>query len=55
MQKMAKHLREKLTDALRTLVSKVFLENFYEKKKKKLIFLQHFYIFHKIGIKTFIK
>ena len=45
-----------LTDILRTLVYEIFIENFYEKqKKKKLIFLPNFlFIFYKSSIKTLI-
>ena len=43
-----------LTNALRALVWKLFLEKFYGKMIKQLIFFIAFYIFHESGIKTFL-
>ena len=45
-----------LTNALRTLVNHSFKESFYEKRKEKTInILTTFFIFHKSGVKTFLK
>ena len=38
----------KLTYTLKVLVYNIFLETFYDKSKKSLIFLMAFYIFRKI-------
>ena len=46
---------EKLIDALRKFIKKIFLETFYKKRKKVTYFLTTFNIFHKNYIKTFIK
>ena len=43
-----------LTNALRALVYELFLETFYWKLIKQLIFLTTFYIFHGSGVKTFL-
>ena len=45
---------EILIDALRAMVSNLLKENFYE-KKKKINVLTAFSIFHKSGVKTFLK
>lgn len=42
-------------DALRALAYEIFLEIFYGKRKKKLIFLMTFFISHKSGVTTFLK
>ena len=42
-----------LTDALRAMVNNPFKENFYIKRKKKV--LTTFFISHKNGVKTFLK
>ena len=45
-----------ITNALRTLVNNPFKENFYRKRKKKVInVLTAFFISHKSDIKTFLK
>ena len=48
--------QEMITNALRTLVNNPFKENFYRKRKKKVInVLTAFFIPHKSDIKTFLK
>ena len=49
--------REMLTSALKVLVNNPFKESFYGKlkKKKEINILTVFFIFHKSGIKTFLK
>ena len=42
-------------NALRLLDKEIFLEIFYEKRKKNLIFLMDFYIFYESGVKNFLK
>ena len=45
-----------LTNAFRALVNNPFKESFYGKRKKKAInVLIDFFIFHKSGVKTFLK
>ena len=46
-----------LMNALRELVNNSFKESFYEKKKikKAINVLIAFFIFHKSGVKTFLK
>ena len=44
-----------LTSALRVLLNNPFKENFYEQWKKVINILTVFFIFHKSGIKTFLK
>ena len=44
---------EMLTNALRALSYEPFLEIFYRKMIKQLIWLTSFYIFHKSSIKNF--
>ena len=45
-----------LTNSLRVLVNNSFKENFYEKRKKKVInVFTIFFIFYKSGIKIFLK
>ena len=45
-----------LTDAIRALINNLFKENFYEKRKKKVInVLTVFFISHKSDVKTFLK
>ena len=46
---------EKLTEAIKTLVKKIFLKTFYGEMIKQLIFLTAFYIFHESGFKIFLK
>ena len=47
---------EILMDALRVIVNNLFKENFYGKRKKKVInVLTAFSISHKSGVKTFLK
>ena len=47
---------EMLMDALRVIVNNPFKENFYGKRKKKVInVLTVFFISHKSGVKTFLK
>ena len=41
-------------NALRVLVYELFLETFYEKMIKQLIFLTDFYIFHENCVKNFL-
>ena len=49
-------LTSALTSALRALVKNPIKESFYEKRKKKVInVLIVFSIFHKSGVKTFLK
>ena len=43
-----------LTNALKTLVNNPFKESFYE-EKKTINVLTAFFIFHKSGVKTFLK
>ena len=45
-------IREILMNALRVLVYELFLETFYEKMIKQLIFLTIFYISHKSNVKN---
>ena len=42
---------------LRTIINNLFKENFYEKRKKKVInvLIVFFFIYHKSGFKTFLK
>ena len=42
-----------LTNALKALVYELFLETFYGKMIKQIIFLIAFYIFYESGIKNF--
>ena len=42
-----------VNNALKALVYKLFLEIFYEKIIKQLIFLTTFYISHENGVKNF--
>ena len=44
-----------LTNAFGVLVNKLFKESFYEKKKKTINVLTVFFLFHKSGVKTFLK
>ena len=44
-----------LTDALRAIVNNLFKESFYGKIKKVINILIIFFIFHKSGVKTFLK
>ena len=44
-----------LTNAFRAIVNNLFKENFYGKKKKVIDIWINFSIFHKSGIKTFLK
>ena len=47
---------ENAKDDLMIMVNDSFKESFYKKRKKKVIkVLTIFFIFHKIGVKTFIK
>lgn len=46
---------ERVTDALRVLVKKIFLEKFYGKRKRQLIFITVFYISNESDVKTFLK
>ena len=48
------NLREILTNVLRILIYELFLETFYEKMIKQLIFLTDFYIFHENCVKNFL-
>ena len=49
-------LWEMLTDTFSTIVNNPFKENFYEKRKKKVInVFTIFFIFYKSGIKIFLK
>ena len=41
-------------DVIRTLIYGILLDTFYVEKKKKLIILTSFYIFHKSSIKIFV-
>ena len=42
-------------DTLKTLIYELFLENFYGKMIKQLIFLMDFYISHETHVKTLLK
>ena len=42
-------------ECLRTLVNNPFKKNFYGKRKKAINVLTTFFIFHKSGVKTFLK
>ena len=42
-------------DALKVMVNHLFKESFYEKRKKKINVLTVFSIFHKSGVKKFLK
>ena len=44
-----------LKDAFRAMVNNLFKENFYEKRKNAINVLTAFFIYHKSGVKTFIK
>ena len=44
-----------LTDTLRAIVNNSFKESFYGKIKKVINILIIFFIFHKSGVKTFLK
>ena len=44
-----------LMDVLRVIINNPFKENFMEKEKKTINILTVFFIFHKSGIKTFLK
>ena len=48
------NLREILMDALTILIYKLFLETFYGKMIKQLIFLTDFFIVHESCVKNFL-